>query len=379
MMGDDMAIPAHRRDLLKGALALGGVAALGPAMRLSQAAAQAAPLQVPAVDRLSVRVVLDSAHDIFLAPNKIKDVAIERAGRTAEWRRTLHNQWGLSLLMESSRGTENRTVLLDFGYTPEALLNNIELLGIDVKRIDALVVSHGHYDHFGGLSGFLQKHRASLPADLTLYAGGEHNFCPRHQRAGTPDKFSEWGVLDRKELAGQNVKVVLAEKPMALGAGHAFTTGPVQSKSFERVLPNTMVEYAMKDGVGCDLDKLGARDKAGKILPDEHDHEHSTCYNVRGKGLVVSTSCGHRGMINAVRQAMAATGVDKLHAVLGGFHLGPAQQDYANQTVAELKKINPDVVIPMHCSGNAFIKAMQEHMPDKLLLSTTGSRITFTA
>ena len=84
-------------------------------------------------------------------------------------------------------------------------------------------------------------------------------------------------------------------------------------------------------------------------------------------------------MINAIRQAQAISGVQKVHAVLGGFHLGPAQQAYANQTVAELKTINPDAVIPMHCSGNAFIKAMQEQMPDKLLLSTTGSRVTFTA
>jgi 7,8-dihydropterin-6-yl-methyl-4-(beta-D-ribofuranosyl)aminobenzene 5'-phosphate synthase len=373
-----MTIRLHRRELLTGGAALGGLAIAGSALRLPSATAQAAVLSVPEVNKLSIRVILDSAHDIFLAPNKIKDIAIERASRTAEWRRTLHNQWGLSLLMESSRGAESRTVLLDFGYTPEALINNIELLGVDVKKIDALVVSHGHYDHFGGLSGFLNKYRASLPANLTLYAGGEHNFCPRHQRAGAPDKFSEWGVLDRKELAGHKVNVVLAEKPMLM-AGHAFTTGPVQSKSFERVLPNTMVEYSMKDGVGCDLGKLNAADKAGKILPDEHDHEHSTCFNVLGKGLVVSTSCGHRGMINAIRQAQAISGVQKLHAVLGGFHLGPAQQAYANQTVAELKTLNPDAVIPMHCSGNAFIKAMQEQMPDKLLLSTTGSRVTFGA
>ena len=278
-----MAYTLDRRSLFTGAIAVGGAAALGSSVRMLPAFAQSAVLSVPEIDRLSVRVILDSAHDIFLVPNKIKDIAIERAGRTAEWRRTLHNQWGLSLLMELSRGSDSRTILLDFGYTPEALINNIELLGIDVKKINALVVSHGHYDHFGGLSGFLKKYRASLPGDLTLFAGGEHNFCPRHQRAGAPDKFSEWGALDRNELAGQKIKVTLAEKPMVMG-GHAFTTGPVQSKSFERVLPNTMVEYSMKDGVGCDLDKINARDKAGKILPDEHDHEHSTCFNVREKG-----------------------------------------------------------------------------------------------
>lgn len=371
-----MSTRTRRRDVLKGALAMAGAATLGATLR--PAAARAAAVDVPTIDSLSVRVILDSSHDIFLAPNKVKDVAIERAPRFADFRRILHNQWGLSLLLESTRGAESRTVLLDFGYTAEALLNNIEMLGIDVKKVDALVVSHGHYDHFGGLMGFLTKHRGALPADLTLYAGGEHNFCPRHQRAGAPDKFSEWGAIDRRELARHNVKLMLAEKPMLLG-GHAFTTGPVKTASFERVLPNTMVEYAMRDGLGCDLAKLGATDKAGKILPDEHDHEHSTCFNIRGKGLVVSSSCGHRGLINAIRQAQEVSGVQKVHAVLGGFHLGPAPADYASQTVAELKKIDPDVVVPMHCSGLPFIKAVQEQMPDKLLLSTTGSKVTFKA
>lgn len=371
-----MTIGSQRRDVLKGALAMAGAAAFGLPFRAP--AAHAAKFEVPTVDKLAVRVILDSSHDIFLTPNKFKDVVVERAPRFADYKRALHNQWGLSLLLESSRAAEQRTVLLDFGYTPDALLNNIEMLGIDVKAIDALVSSHGHYDHFGGLSAFLEKYRSALPADLSLYSGGEHAFCPRHQRAGAPDKFSEWGAIDRRELAARNVKVVLAETPTVV-ANHAFTTGPIKSSSFEKVFPNTMVEYSMKDGLGCDVNKLGAADRAGKILPDEHDHEHATCFNIRGKGLVVTTSCGHRGIINAVKQAQEISGVQKVHAVIGGFHLGPAPADYATQTVAELKKLEPDVVVPMHCSGLPFIKAVQEQMPEKLLLSTTGNKVTFSA
>lgn len=371
-----MTLGVHRRHLLKGALALAGAATLSSAIPMRRP--RAAAIAIPEIDRLGVRVVLDSSVDIFLVPNKFADVTVERPPRFADYRRALHNQWGLSLLLESARGSDERTVLLDFGYTGDALLNNLEMLGVDVKKINALVASHGHYDHFGGLSAFLKKYRSELPADLTLYAGGEHNFCPRHQRAGAPDKFSEWGALDRRELAAHKVNVVLAENPTLI-AGHAFSTGPIKSTSFERVIPNTMVEYSMKDGLGCDVAKAGGADRAGKILPDEHDHEHATCFNLRGKGLIVSTSCGHRGIINAVRQAQEVSGIQKVHAVIGGFHLGPAQADYANQTVAELKKIGPDVVVPMHCSGLPFIKAVQEQMPDKLLLSTTGNKVIFKA
>jgi 7,8-dihydropterin-6-yl-methyl-4-(beta-D-ribofuranosyl)aminobenzene 5'-phosphate synthase len=80
-----------------------------------------------------------------------------------------------------------------------------------------------------------------------------------------------------------------------------------------------------------------------------------------------------------VRQAQEVSGVQKVHAIVGGFHLGPAPKEYLGQVVAEIKKLDPDVIIPMHCSGSNFIQAVREHMPDKLLVSSTGSRLTFGA
>jgi 7,8-dihydropterin-6-yl-methyl-4-(beta-D-ribofuranosyl)aminobenzene 5'-phosphate synthase len=94
---------------------------------------------------------------------------------------------------------------------------------------------------------------------------------------------------------------------------------------------------------------------------------------------VVITSCGHAGFVNTVRTAMRVSGVDKLHAVLGGVHLAPAPKDYVAHAVAELKQLDPDIVIPMHCSGANFIEAMRQQMPEKLVLSTVGSRFTFAA
>ena len=128
-----------------------------------------------------------------------------------------------------------------------------------------------------------------------------------------------------------------------------------------------------------DAAKFAATDKQNQIVPDEHNHEHATCFNVKGKGLVVITSCGHAGIINTIRQAQDVSGVRKLHALLGGFHLGPAKPEYAAKSVAELKTLEPDVVIPMHCSGMGFVQEVRNQMPDKLLLSTTGSRMTFTS
>jgi 7,8-dihydropterin-6-yl-methyl-4-(beta-D-ribofuranosyl)aminobenzene 5'-phosphate synthase len=364
----------RRRDFLKGTAAFAGASAVGGFTCVEIAGA--APIQAPVVDKLAIRVLIDGSIDNFFRPSTVNGVSIEPAPRRADYRRNLHNQWGLSLFLESQRADELRTVMVDFGYTPEALLNNIELTGVDPSKLNALVVSHGHFDHYGGLQGFLKKYRDVLPADVKLYAGGEDNFCHRYN--GTPGQLSDFGALDRRELVAQKVSVVLAESPTVV-AGHAFTTGKIKRSSIEKVLPNTLVEFAMKDGLGCDAGHYLSAELLGKIVPDEHIHEHATCFNIKDRGLVVISSCGHVGIVNSVRQAQEVSGVQKVHAIVGGFHLGPAPADYLDQVVAEVKTLEPDVVIPMHCSGNNFIQAVRQQMPDKLLVSTTGSRVTFGA
>jgi 7,8-dihydropterin-6-yl-methyl-4-(beta-D-ribofuranosyl)aminobenzene 5'-phosphate synthase len=372
----NMSHTLRRRDFLKGSAALAGAAAAGGFVCVEVAAA--APIEVPVVDKLTMRVLIDSSHDQFLRPIQVNGVASQPpgAGRGADYRRILHNQWGLSLFLESQHGDERRTVMLDFGYSPDALLNNIEILGVDPSKIQALIVSHGHFDHFGGLQGFLDKYRSVLPADIKLYAGGEDNFCTR--LTGAPGQLSEWGTLDRRELSARNVTTVLCETPTVI-AGHAFTTGKIKRSGIERVLPNTQVRFGLKDGLGCNASHYLPAELDGKIVADEHVHEHATCFNIQGRGLVVISSCGHVGIVNSVRQAQEVSGVQKVHAVVGGFHLGPAPADYLGQVIAEIKKLEPDVIIPMHCSGDNFVRGVRDQMPEKLLVSSTGSRFTFGA
>ena len=98
-----------------------------------------------------------------------------------------------------------------------------------------------------------------------------------------------------------------------------------------------------------------------------------------GRGLVVISSCGHAGIINTARQAMRVSGVKKLHAALGGFHLFPAPDDYVRTTVAEFKALDPDVIIPMHCSGPNLVALLRTELADRVITSATGTEYAFGA
>jgi 7,8-dihydropterin-6-yl-methyl-4-(beta-D-ribofuranosyl)aminobenzene 5'-phosphate synthase len=325
-----------------------------------------------------MRVLIDQAHDQFLRGSTVNGVVHEApgAGRSPDARNVLHNQWGLSLFLESQREQEQRTVMLDFGYTADALANNIGILKVDPSKIQALIVSHGHIDHYGGLIGFLQKYRGVLPADLKLYAGGEDNFC--HRLRGTePAQLGEGGTLSRGDIDAHNVTTVLCETPTVI-AGHAFTTGKIKRNSVERVLPNGFVDYTPQ-GASCSYGHYTAAELQGKFVPDEHVHEHATCFNIRGKGLVVISSCGHVGIVNSVRQAQEISGIQKVHAIVGGFHLGPAPADYLKQVIGEIKQLEPDVLVPMHCSGLNFLLEARAQMPNNVIQTSTGSRLVFSA
>jgi 7,8-dihydropterin-6-yl-methyl-4-(beta-D-ribofuranosyl)aminobenzene 5'-phosphate synthase len=147
-----------RRDFLKASRTRGAP----PPTHFLRRDRQRAPIEVPTVDKLSIRVLVDSSFDQFLPSQAGQGVSIAPPARGADFRKTLHNEWGLSLWLESQARGNQRTLMLDYGYTPEVLLNNMELVGVDPSKLDALIVSHGHYDHFGGLLGFLDKFRDKL-------------------------------------------------------------------------------------------------------------------------------------------------------------------------------------------------------------------------
>lgn len=325
--------------------------------------ASGAESMLPVVDQLVVTSVVDNSYDIFAQGGKFGDLTVQRTpvpypyGSGA----MLLSEHGLAYHLESTCGSERREILLDFSLTTRTLTNNFQALKLDPAKADALILSHGHDDHYGGLPEFVRAFEGRFRPGITLYAGGEDTFA--HRWAVKDDgRRVDRGQLSRTDLESHGVQVVLAKEPTVV-AGHAITSGRIpRLTDFEITPPSARVEAT-----------------SGELEKDSFQGELATAYHVKGRGLVVISSCGHAGIVNTTRHFQKITGVEHIHAVVGGWHLAPYSDEITARTVTALKEINPDYLIPMHCTGFRALAAIHRDMPGKLILPATGTRVVFAA
>ena len=317
-------------------------------------------MELPEVDRVRVTSVVDNFVDNLLrdeGPAKRRPRQPRRADRC------LCAEHGLAECVESERGGVSLPLLFDFGATPLVYLHNLALLladyGIDLASIRTLVLSHGHWDHYGGLLAFLEQKRQALPEDAHLYAG-EDAFLARWN-ANVSSGRQDMGMLDEAAVRAFEIGIVRVTGPRLVG-GQALLSGEIaRTTRYELPSPNARVVRGGQD----ELDALTG--------------EQALVYHLRGKGLVVLTACGHAGVVNTVRHAREVTGVDKVHAIAGGFHLSGAPHERIAQTVEDIAAIEPDVVVPMHCTGIETIHALRERLPDRVVFNSAGTRYDFVA
>ncbi|MCL6612362.1 MAG: MBL fold metallo-hydrolase [Peptococcaceae bacterium] len=310
-------------------------------------------------DEVKITAVIDNFYDGLLAPGKYAQrygFIRPGAGEAAELPPHLSAEHGLAFYIEVSAAGEKSVLLMDFGVSREGAARNMEAMGLDLSGVKAAVLSHGHFDHWGGLEKVAARIIPGESGPIPLYAGKEA-FLRRY--VVLPGKRVDLGRLDPEKAGAAGFEVREISRPGEILPG-VLVIGPIpRVTEFEQGSPVLMVE------------------RNGGIEQDDFPGELSLAFNVAGKGLVVLTACAHAGVVNTVRRAVELTGVEKVHAVLGGFHLSGSPDDKIKKTVAELARLGPELIAPMHCTGFQALKMISEAMPQAFVLYSAGTQYSF--
>jgi 7,8-dihydropterin-6-yl-methyl-4-(beta-D-ribofuranosyl)aminobenzene 5'-phosphate synthase len=316
-------------------------------------------IQIKEADRIEIITIIDNYSDHTLPMSESPSEMIKRAPLAVEGRipsDTLLAEHGLCLLVRVFKDDKRYSVLLDTGWSKIGVPHNMEMLGVETSEIEAVVISHGHMDHFGALPEVLESvtHRgisviihpdAFLPRALSLPTGA---------RIKMP-------VLEESAIQKTGVDVVKTKTPHALASGLIFSLGEVERVTdFEKGMPGAIIE------------------REGKFEPDLILDDHGLVLNLKEKGLVIITGCAHSGIINTVKYAKKITGVDTVYAIIGGFHLtGPEFIPLTERTIHELEKINPSVIVPMHCTCWVAINWIATRFSTQFRLNSVGTTFSF--
>jgi len=257
-------------------------------------------------------------------------------------------EWGLSILVE----TKEITVLFDTGGS-SVLLANADKMGIDLKKIDKIVLSHGHHDHTGGLRAVLK--RVGEMEIVAHPAVWEKKYTKRpHEKK----KAFASIPFAREELEALGGSFSLTTQPFTL-SDRMITTGEVAMTTEYESVEQTLL---LKEGDTFRQDPL-ADDLSIVVKTDV--------------GLVIILGCAHRGAINTIRHAQRITGEKRVHAVVGGTHLYPASEERVERTISELIELDVQKVGISHCSGFYASMRVAQALGDRFFLNNAGTKITF--
>jgi 7,8-dihydropterin-6-yl-methyl-4-(beta-D-ribofuranosyl)aminobenzene 5'-phosphate synthase len=320
------------------------------------------PLQP--VDSVTVTTLVDNFSDMLLQDQgpakrpRLGDPGAPRVpaaflegGITFDALRAEH---GFSLLVTTRRNGSERRVLYDTGLTPDGLVENMRRLDLSPKDLEAVVLSHGHFDHTTGMDGLVRAlGRPNLPVII------HPEFWSRRRIAIPGREPSELPSTSKSALRGAGFEIIEEKQPSFLLDGGLLVTGEVdRTTEFERGFP---IHQALRDGE-WQPDPLILDDQAAVV-------------NVRDKGLVILTGCGHSGIVNIVRYARKLTGVERVYAVIGGFHLnGPLFEPIIPATCEALAELAPEVIVPAHCTGYRATHALAATFPDAFIQNSVGTR-----
>ena len=341
-----------RREFLKFSMATGVLLAAGEGTKRSLWA-QAAT-KVTEVDKMTVWVLTDNYYDALRPDSKITKRYRVVPGKS------IHAEHGLAYYVETVVNGKASTCMFDYGLDPVGVMNNIALLGLDLGKANAFSLSHGHFDHWMGAVSILKQNQSRIAGGTPFYVG-EEAFARRYSLRPGGTEAMDLGQLKKDDVEVLGVKVVEVKNPMEIIPGAYFTGNIQRVTTYEKVPPSLLIK------------------RGEKPEPDDFRGEQALFFNVKGKGLVVLSGCAHAGIVNTVKHAQKVAGTDRVHAVMGGFHLINAKPEVIQNTVADIKAMKPDYIVPTHCTGFEAIVAFGKEMPTEFTLNTAGTQYTFVA
>jgi 7,8-dihydropterin-6-yl-methyl-4-(beta-D-ribofuranosyl)aminobenzene 5'-phosphate synthase len=309
------------------------------------------------VDRVEVLSVMDNSIDVLMGNTSVA----HRAARVRDsfLRPQLRAEHGVSMLVTTYHNGTKDSFLFDTGVTIDGALHNMDALQVKPNELHAIVLSHGHTDHTRGLIGLIKRYgRPRIPIVLhpDAFLKRKNVFPDGHETEHIPPSQSD--------LEAEDVEILGETGPTMLVGGRALVTGQIaRTTPFEKGSPNQVAWIE------------------GMWQPDPWIHDdQAVIINVKDKGLVVLTGCGHAGVVNTLKHARDLTGVHDIHAVIGGFHLtGPIFEPIITPTVQALKEFNPSIIVPEHCTGWKATHLIAREFPDAFVPNSVGTRMVIGA
>ena len=317
------------------------------------------------VDSVVVTTLIDNVIDIFMPDqgparrarigrDRSRPAAVMDGGTVPDG---LIAEHGFSALISITKAGRAHRFLFDAGTSPDGMIENMRRLDIDPGSIEAIVCSHGHFDHTTGIDGMVRAvGRASLPVLI-------HPHFWRQRRLMLPGRDPiELPTTSKRALTEAGFDVIEERQPSFLFGRSVLITGEVpRVTGYEPGLP---AQHAFLDGK-WEPDPL--------VLDDQ-----ALIVNLAGKGLVVLTGCGHAGVVNISRYAHALSGEQPLHALIGGFHLnGPVFEPLIPTVLDDLAALQPDWLVPAHCTGWRAQHAMSTRFGDVYVPNAVGTSFHF--
>jgi 7,8-dihydropterin-6-yl-methyl-4-(beta-D-ribofuranosyl)aminobenzene 5'-phosphate synthase len=329
-------------------------------------------LIIPEIDQISLTILVDNTTDFLLAnsehavrPPIVRNKRFVLPPPVAE-----HGFSTLITVPGSDGGTSN-SFLFDTGVSENGVIRNADIFGVDFGKIDGIVLSHGHFDHFTGLPNTIKRILSSRQATINNIDVFTHPDAFLKRWEIFPDGTSaKYPVLDEQRLQQMGAKIhknadvtCLPSKKSPLLA----ITGEIpRETTFEKGFPYQYAEDPRNEK---------------NLLPDPLiKDDQALVANISDKGLVILTGCGHAGIINTVNYAKKITGIDRIHAIIGGFHLpadGGIYEAAIEPTLKEFEKSNPDHLVPCHCTGWKATNKIIEIMPERFIQSSVGTTFHF--